>query len=83
MDGQGTGWDSQLAIGSGEGSARETADSKLILARMMKYCEDEAQALNLPFVAYCLSLAMGALAEHVDDLDAGWSHAQRLPRRAD
>jgi hypothetical protein len=35
------------------------------LARLMKYCEDEAAGLRLPFIAYCLSMANVALAEEV------------------
>lgn len=80
---QGTRWDSQLENVSGEAAALDRASSSLVMARMMKYCEDEAQALNLPFVAYCLSLAMGALAEHVDDLGDGWSTRPRPARRVD
>jgi hypothetical protein len=37
----------------------------------------------LPFVAYCLSLAMGALAEQVDELDDGFSAVPRLDRKGD
>jgi len=80
---QGTGWDRQLENVSGETAALDKANSSIVMARMMKYCEDEALALNLPFVAYCLSLAMGALAEHVDEFDAGWSTGPRSPRRVD
>jgi hypothetical protein len=80
---QGTGWNGQLENVSGEAAALDRANSSLVIARMMKYCEDEAHALNLPFVAYCLSLAMGALAEHVDDLGGGWSATPRSTRRVD
>lgn len=80
---QGTGWDSELEIAIGEGPNRERADNRLALARMVKYCETEARENNLPFVAYCLSLAMGALAEQVDDLENGWSVGSRLAPRLD
>lgn len=71
---QGTGWDSELDISLGEeNSAKGSTQDKLAFARMVKYCEQEALGLKLPFVAYCLSLAMGALAEQVDDIDDGWA----------
>lgn len=86
MADQRTNWDSQLNISLGEGTAVMTkAEGKLALARLVKYCEDEAQEQNLPFVAYCLSLATGALAEEVDSLEGGaWSGNElRLRRKRD
>ncbi|MGV8840878.1 MAG: hypothetical protein ACWA6X_11310 [Bauldia sp.] len=83
MAAQGTGWDSQLGISAGDGPDKEKADGRLVLARMLKYCEAEALETGLPFVAYCLSLALGALAEQVDDLENGWSVGSRLAPRLD
>ena len=39
------------------------------LARLVKYCEAEASGLNLSFVAYCLSLANGAIEEECANED--------------
>lgn len=83
MAAQGTRWNGQLENIMGEAAALDRANSSLVMARMMKYCEDEALALHLPFVAYCLSLAMGALAEQVDELDDGFSAVPRLDRKGD
>ena len=81
---QGTRWDSKLDISVNEdSSSSDKTAGTLALARMFEYCETEARALNLPFVAYCLSLAMGALAEQVDDLDSGWSTELRFRRGGD
>lgn len=57
------------------------ADERAALARMVRYCEDEANSLNLPFVAYCLSLATGALAEELDEKLIDWDSALRLRSR--
>lgn len=79
---QGTGWDSELDISLGEEkSTLDQTTSRLAFARMVKYCEQEAFTLNLPFVAYCLSLALGGLAEQVDDIEGGWTEPRFRPQR--
>jgi hypothetical protein len=81
---QGTRWNSELDIlMKDDNLAVDKVATKLALARMVKYCEAEAHESSLPFVAYCLSLALGALAEQVDDLDGGWSTEPRLRRGGD
>ena len=47
----------------------QNTDGIAALARLVKYCEVEASDLNLSFVAYCLALADGALAEEFDKED--------------
>lgn len=54
------------------------AKEKTALARMVRYCEAEAEELGLPFVAYCLAVAGGALAEEIDHQLIDWNEARRL-----
>jgi len=51
---------------SDERRKMQNADGIAALARLVKYCEAEAADLKLSFVAYCLSIANGALAEEYD-----------------
>jgi hypothetical protein len=41
----------------------QNTDGVAALVRLVKYCEAEASDLKLSFVAYCLSIAKGALEE--------------------
>lgn len=41
----------------------KNANDVAALARLVRYCESEATGLQLPFVAYCLSIAKAALVE--------------------
>ena len=47
----------------------QNAEGIATLARLVRYCEAEASDLKLSFVAYCLSIAIGALEEVSDDDD--------------
>ena len=46
------------------------SEGAVALSRFVKYCEAEAAGLNLAFVAYCLAIADGALAEEFGFEDA-------------
>lgn len=49
--------------------AMKKTDGIAALSRLVGYCEAEASDLKLSFVAYCLSIAKGALAEETGGLD--------------
>ncbi|MGD9737859.1 MAG: hypothetical protein AB7O56_04040 [Bauldia sp.] len=55
-----------------------STNDKAALARMVKYCAAEAEELGLTFVAYCLAVAGGAIAEEVDHQLIDWNEARRL-----
>ena len=56
-------------VSSEERKKMQNAEGIATLARLVRYCEAEASDLKLSFVAYCLSIAIGALEEVSNDDD--------------
>lgn len=51
------------SVASGERRKMQNTEGIATLYRLVQYCEAEASDLKLSFVAYCLSIAIGALEE--------------------
>lgn len=59
-------------------------EQRTALSRIIQYCEEEAAELDLPFVAYFLSMATGALAEEANSSVIDFPTVTRLHgRKAD
>lgn len=63
----------------GEDHIMTPSDEKAALARLVKYCQEEAAGLNLTLVAYCLSLAGEALGDELGTRSL--SGADEIPPR--